>query len=92
MFQPLDIFKTDSDGSVLWRGAAEDFAAAKRSIEKLALSSPGEYLILDQQTGQRQRMRVMLKDDTIQARSLKGAGHYVHPRTTLCERLVPLLR
>jgi len=92
MFQPLDIFKTDSDGSVLWRGAAEDFGAAKRRIEELALSSPGEYLILDQQTGQRQRMRIMLKDDSIQTRSLKGAGHYVRPRTTLCERLVPLLR
>ena len=77
MFQPLDIFKTDSDGSVLWRGAAEDFVAAKRRIEKLALSSPGEYLILDQKTGQRQRERVMLKDDSIQARSLKGDGHDV---------------
>ena len=66
MFQPLDIFKTNSDGSVLWRGAAEDFVAAKRHIEKLALSSPGEYLILDQKTGQRQRMRVMLKDDSMQ--------------------------
>jgi hypothetical protein len=77
MFQPLDIFKTDSDGSVLWRGAAEDFVAAKRRIEKLALSSPGEYLILDQKTGQRQRVRVMLKDDSIQARSLKGDGHDV---------------
>src|SRR5258708_24834839 len=29
------------------------FVAAKRRIEKLALSSPGEYLILDQKTGQR---------------------------------------
>ena len=29
MFFPLDIFKTDSDGSVLWSGAAEDFVAAK---------------------------------------------------------------
>jgi hypothetical protein len=77
MFQPLDIFKTDSDGSVLWRGAAEDFVAAKRRIEKLALSSPGEYLILDQKTGQRKRVRVMLKDDSIQARSLKGDGHDV---------------
>jgi hypothetical protein len=53
MFYPLDIFKTDSDGSVLWRGAEENLIAAKRRIEKLALSSPGEYLILDQHTGQR---------------------------------------
>ncbi len=53
MFQPLDIFKTNSDGSVLWRGAAESVEAAKARIQKLALSSPGEYLILDQKTGQR---------------------------------------
>jgi hypothetical protein len=53
MFHPLDIFKTDSDGSVLWRGSAETFTAAKAWIQKLAASAPGEYLILDQYTGQR---------------------------------------
>jgi hypothetical protein len=53
MFYPLDIFKTDPDGSVLWRGAAETLVAAKARIQSLALSSPGEYLILDQHTGQR---------------------------------------
>jgi hypothetical protein len=52
MFQPLDIFKTDLDSGVLWRGAAEDIVSAKRCIEKLALSSPGEYLVLDH-TGNR---------------------------------------
>jgi hypothetical protein len=35
MFHPLDIFKTDPDGSVLCLGAAEDFAAAKAYIENL---------------------------------------------------------
>jgi hypothetical protein len=29
MFHPLDIFKTDPDGQVLWLCAVEDFAAAK---------------------------------------------------------------
>ena len=53
MFQPLDIFKTDSDGSVLWRGAVESLVAAKLRIQRLALSAPGEYMILDQKTGQR---------------------------------------
>jgi hypothetical protein len=53
MFYPLDIFKTDSDGGVLWRGAAETWVTAKESIKKFALSSPGAYLILDQHTGQR---------------------------------------
>jgi hypothetical protein len=63
MFYPLDIFKTDSDGSVLWRGAAEDFASAKECIEKLALSAPGEYLIFSQRTGQSQRMKAVSSDD-----------------------------
>ena len=52
----LDIFKIDPGGRVLWRGAVESFVAAKARIQKLALSSlssPGEYLILDQDTGQR---------------------------------------
>ena len=52
-FHPLDIFKTDLDGSVLWRGAVENVEAAKARIQMLAISSPGEYLILDQKTGQR---------------------------------------
>jgi hypothetical protein len=52
----LDIFKIDPGGRVLWRGAVETFVAAKARIQNLALSSvssPGEYLILDQDTGQR---------------------------------------
>jgi sarcosine oxidase gamma subunit len=51
MFHPLDIFRTEPDGHVLWLGAAESFAAAKARIEKLERSSPGEYLIIDQMTG-----------------------------------------
>jgi hypothetical protein len=53
MFHPLDIFKTDSDGSVLWQGAAETLVAAKLRIQRLALSSPGEYFVLNQHTGDR---------------------------------------
>ena len=56
MFYPLDIFKTDSDGSVLWQGAAETLVAARLRIQRLGLSSPGEYLILDQKTGNRVRI------------------------------------
>ena len=53
MVHPLDIFKTDSDGGVLWRGTADNLVAAKACIKKLAVSSPGEYLVFDQHTGQR---------------------------------------
>ena len=49
----FDIFKIDSDGNVLWRGAAESLVVAKDKIQKLAASTPGEYLILDQHTGHR---------------------------------------
>ena len=61
MIQPLDVFSTESDGTLLWRGSAEDFVAAKRFIESLAASRPGEFLILNQVTGQRQRMQVLSK-------------------------------
>jgi len=53
MFHPLDIFKTDPEGGILWLGAAKDFGAAKAYIEKLERSSLGEYLILDQVTGRK---------------------------------------
>jgi hypothetical protein len=53
MFEPLDIFRTNSDGSILWRGSVETLAAARAAIQKLAASAPGEYFILDQHTGKR---------------------------------------
>ena len=52
----LDIFKIDPGGRVLWRAAVETFVAAKARILKLtlsSLSSPGEYFILDRDTGRR---------------------------------------
>jgi hypothetical protein len=51
MVYPLDIFKTESDGGVLWRGAAENLVAAEACIKNFAVSSPGEYLVLDQHSG-----------------------------------------
>jgi hypothetical protein len=53
MSHSLDIFQADSDGRILWRGSADSLEAAKAWIQKLAASAPGEYLILDQHTGER---------------------------------------
>jgi len=53
MFFHLDIFKTEATGQLLWRGAVESFAAAKARIQELIMVSPGEYIILDQNTGHR---------------------------------------
>ena len=41
------------DGEIRFVEAAETLEAAKRRIEKLAASLPGEYVIYDQQTGAR---------------------------------------
>jgi hypothetical protein len=57
MFYPLDIFKVFAGGDVLWRGAAENLVAAKARIKTFAVSSPGEYLVLDQHTGQSVRIK-----------------------------------
>jgi len=53
MVPSFDIFKIDLIGDVLWRDAAESLVGARVSIEKLATSSPGEYVIFDQKTGQK---------------------------------------
>jgi hypothetical protein len=49
---PYDIFRIESNG-VLWCDAVTTVETAKDCIEKLADSSPGTYLILNQTTGQR---------------------------------------
>jgi hypothetical protein len=52
MVPSLDIFKING-GDVLWRDSVATLEAAMTRIRRLALSSPGEYFILDQNTGQR---------------------------------------
>ena len=46
----VDIFKSDRRG-VLWVGVASDLESAKAHIQALGKSQPGEYLIMDQRTG-----------------------------------------
>lgn len=53
MLPSLDIFKIDPGRGVLWRGAVKSLVAANARIQMLALFSPGDYLILDEDTGQR---------------------------------------
>ena len=52
MVPSLDIFKVESS-SVRWRDTVATVETAKARIQKLALYSPGDYLIIDQETGQR---------------------------------------
>jgi hypothetical protein len=52
MIPSLDIFKIES-GDLRWCEAAANMETAKARIEKLAISSRGNYFIFDQKSGQR---------------------------------------
>jgi len=51
MIAPLDVFKVEKDGKLRWLEAAETLEQAKSRIEALGASSPGEYVIYSQKTG-----------------------------------------
>jgi hypothetical protein len=62
MSVPFDIFQIDRAG-VRWVESAESLNRAKTRIHELALSSPGEYLLLDQNTG----TKVVIKPERVGA-------------------------
>jgi hypothetical protein len=57
---PLDIFKLEPDGSLVWKGTATDLGSAELNVKVLATDSPGEYVVYSQQT----RHKVVVKLDT----------------------------
>ena len=52
MIPPFDIFKVESSG-LRWMEVAADLERAKTRVKVLAASSPGEYIILNQETGEK---------------------------------------
>ena len=69
----LDIFKTEADGQLLWRGAVESFAAAIARIQELTVASPGEYIILDQNTGHRALLHISGSErQSVESRNAPG--------------------
>ena len=53
MIPPLDIFKKEKEGTLIWKGTAENLEVAKLSVKHLADITPGEYEILHHQSGER---------------------------------------
>ena len=47
----FDIFRAENNGSILWIGSAANEAEAKGRIQELGMGSPGDYLLLNQKTG-----------------------------------------
>jgi hypothetical protein len=53
MLPPFNIHRVDSNGDLRWIDAAADLERAKRRVKVLATTSPGEYVISNQQTGEK---------------------------------------
>jgi len=56
MIAPFDIFKVESFG-LRWMELELDLERAKARVQVLAASSPGEYIIVSQQTGEKLSIR-----------------------------------
>jgi hypothetical protein len=53
MLPSFDVFQIDEQGRVVWQGFVESMLAARKTIQRLMLASPSDYLILDQSSGER---------------------------------------
>ena len=58
MNPPLDIFRVDSNGNLIWRTTAETLEAARSRVGILMTSEPGDYLIYSQKTGHKTIVRM----------------------------------
>ena len=63
MFAPLDVFRMDG-GVYIWKAAAESFELAKLTVQRLAATCPGEYMIYSQTTGR----KIVVKPDGLPGR------------------------
>jgi len=57
MTDSVDVFRVDTRG-VRWLESAATFECAKVRVKELALESPGEYMVLDQRTGNRHVIKI----------------------------------
>src|SRR4051812_45278906 len=53
MLPPFDIFRLDPEGAVHWLAAEASLRKARMRIRMLMEASPGEYVILSHETGNR---------------------------------------
>lgn len=58
MTAPFDIFRAETNGGVLWIESATTLEDAKARVQELAMRSPGEYLLLNQKTGNKLVIRL----------------------------------
>jgi hypothetical protein len=57
MFPPLDIFRVAPDGKLIWTAAADTLQTAQRRIRILMASQHSDYVIYNQETGDKTVVR-----------------------------------
>jgi hypothetical protein len=53
MTSPIDIFQIEDSGSVIWVHSVATLDAARARVRELSARSPGDYLLLNQTTGEK---------------------------------------
>jgi hypothetical protein len=56
---PFDIFRLESRNTVVWLAAVDDLETAKKQVEDLLKTNPGEYIIRSLKTGH----KILMKSD-----------------------------
>jgi hypothetical protein len=51
MLPPFDLFKQEPNGTLRWLGAMPDVETGKAKAQELMRSTPGEYFVFSQTTG-----------------------------------------
>ena len=57
MARPLDVFRIQAEGGVRWIGTVENVEAAKALINAESAKQPGDFLVVNLETGQRMEIK-----------------------------------
>ena len=63
MYPLYDMYKVGDHGSTMWMGRTESYNVALFEIELAAAKAPGDYLIVNEQTGQQNALSLGLSLD-----------------------------
>ena len=74
MTHMLDIFRLESCG-VLWLASATSLESALARAQKLAVGSPGDYLVLDLETGNKHVIKIGMEESADNNRRTEAGTH-----------------
>jgi hypothetical protein len=74
----FDMYKVDFRGSAMWLGSVQSYSVALFEIELIAARAPGDYAIVNRQTGDRTALSFGL--------SVDGNHNHVNPVTARMPR------